>query len=134
VTVAALTAALTAAASGAGGEAGKSAWTTLVSASRRILGRTAPASTALAIVEDATDDPDTLALAATEAAEYLLAEARDNPDLATLLHAWYAEHAPPGQASLSQGSSSTANVVSGTARVTNLIQARDVSGDITFGT
>ena len=133
VTVAALTAALTAAAGGAGGEAGKSAWTTLASATRRIIGRTAPASTALEVVEDATDDPDTLAVAAAEAAEYLLAEARDNSDLATLLHAWYAEHAPPGQASVPQGSSSTTNVVSGTAHVTNLIQARDVRGDITFG-
>ncbi|MDQ1304792.1 MAG: hypothetical protein QG671_620 [Actinomycetota bacterium] len=132
VTVAALTAVLTAAAGGAGGEAGKSAWTTLTSATRRILGRAAPASTALDVVEDATDDPVTLSSAAAEAAGYLLAGARDNPDLATLLHAWYAEHTPPGQATVAQGSSSTTNVVSGTAHVTNLIQARDVSGDITF--
>jgi len=132
VTVAALTAALTAAAGSAGGEAGKSAWTTLTSTTRRILGRSAPATTALDVVEDATDDPATLTSAATAAAEYLLAEARNNPDLATLLHAWYAEHAPPVQATVAQGSSSTTNVVSGTAHVTNLVQARDVSGDITF--
>lgn len=133
VTVAALTAVLTAAAGGAGGEAGKSAWTTLVSTTRRIVGRGSPASTALDTVEDAIDDPDTLAVAATDAAEHLLAEARSNPDLAALLHAWYAEHASPGHSAVSQGSSSTTNVVSGTAHVTNLIQARDVSGDITFG-
>ncbi len=103
----------------AAGEAGKGAWSGLLALARRAFKRSHSAQNAL---EQAATGDHT---AAAQTAEHLIAQARLDPAVAEALRAWMTEtleHA--GQVT---------NTISGEARIHgNVVQARDISGPITF--
>ncbi|MBT0772294.1 hypothetical protein KIH74_25335 [Kineosporia sp. J2-2] len=123
LTASALTTTLTAVLGSAAGEAGKSAWATLTDATRRLLGREAPAAQAL---EAAGDEP--LPRTIDLAVGTVLQAAADHPDFAAELLRWHESTTQDVRIATSGGVN---NSVSGDARVDRLIQAHTV-GDITF--
>jgi hypothetical protein len=124
ITTTALAATITTLLNGAAAEAGKSAWATLSTAARRLLGGSS--AEALDQVDQATD-PSTVATAAVPAAELLISLAQRDAAFAEELSAWHAN-----AVTIIRDESTTNNVSDG-AQVKNLIQARDIHGPITFG-
>ena len=103
----------------AAGEAGKGAWSGLLALARRAFKRSHPAQNALE--QAATGDH----AAAARTAEHLVAQAQLDPAIAEALRAWMAETI--------EQSGQVTNTVSGEARIRgNVVQARDISGPITF--
>lgn len=111
-----LTGTLTTLLGSAAGEAGKQAWQALTSGVRQLLAKDSPAVQQL---EHADPQPDQLAASITDAAG-------DNPEFGEWLNRWHAE-----TITIVSGQDAVANTVSGHA--TNVVQARDIHGPVTFG-
>jgi hypothetical protein len=126
LSVPALVAVITAVFAGTAGEAGANAWNSLVSLVRRTFG---PGSEEdLEDLEDLVEDvPD--ASSVETLARQLAARALTDNAFADALRSWAVSALP-----VSGGEGSVTNTVSGEARVDGgLVQARDISGPITFG-
>lgn len=116
----AITAAVTTAATSAGGEAGRAGWESLVALWRRAVRRGTDADIEPAALPHEDDRIRAFAAAVVE-------ECRSNPAFAYEVTTWARRH---GFATRQEGT--VTNTVSGTAHVDRLVQARDISGDITF--
>ncbi len=109
------------------GEAGKQTWAALARLVRRVFHRDAQPVTALEAVEERPED----GARTRTLAEVLVGEAERNPRFARQLREWCAEAEHAVSVS---GAHNVANVISGQAQVHGpVVQARDVSGPITFG-
>lgn len=105
-------------------EAGKQAWSSLTSLVRKVFGHDSEASTALVAIEQKPSDTTPVGMLAV----FLSERARTDPAFAEELRTWLA--AAPQTAR----TGNVTNSVSGSAQVTNLIQAGDIHGSITLGT
>lgn len=124
LTVSILTGTLTALLNSTAGEAGKEAWKTLTTSTSKLLGGKSTAeqtSTALDRVASTTETA-ALPVAATLAAEQMIAAAEQIPEYAEFLRAW---HLTAEQ--VITRTSSTTNIVTGNAQVKNLIQADNIT-------
>ncbi|GAA3620405.1 hypothetical protein GCM10022223_41640 [Kineosporia mesophila] len=122
LTVTALSGLLTTLLGSAAGEAGKSAWNSLTATTQRLLGREAPATTALEAA--AGGSPAAIEVAAGR----MVDAAAHDPEFARTLGQWHEKTTGDIQIA---GAGGVNNSVSGDAQVGRLIQAHTV-GDITF--
>ncbi|WP_053170733.1 hypothetical protein [Streptomyces sp. SBT349] len=106
------------AAGGAATEAGRVAWDSLMSLTRRVVGRGEP---------EAVDPAD--ATAVRELTERISTRAAADEGFADDLRGWAEEH----RAALTVTQTRVENVISGQAQVQNVIQTGTIQGDIRFG-
>lgn len=124
ITVTALAALITQLASGAAGEAGKAAFTSLVELVRRRFGREPVAVDAEAVAERPKSEGRGLVLA-----ESLDEAQAADPEFAGQLRDWIQDGR---RAADGAGSDNVHNEISGEVRG-SVVQARDITGNITFG-
>lgn len=124
ITTSALAAVLLKVLDGASGEAGRQVWTKFTDTVQRAFGRRSePAEATRELAANPGDEDRAEVLAGT-----LLAEAERDEELRAELGEWFAE------ARRVTGEGDVTNVIGGNAQIHgNAIQARDISGDITFG-
>jgi hypothetical protein len=131
LTASLLAAALTTLVTGTAGEAGKSAWATLASTTRRMLGAgdgTVAAVEELEGVIVADPVAEVMEAKAQAAAQRLIEAAAQEPAFGQALQSWLQQNQ-----TLLPGDSATTNTVSGSAQVGVLIQGRDFHGSIDVG-
>ncbi|WP_329569905.1 hypothetical protein [Kitasatospora sp. NBC_01266] len=120
-----ITEAITAAAGAAGTAVGRQAWDSLQTLVRRLR---RPGEPAAEVAEpDPSDGPGVRELIGT-----VLEHHEDDPDFAADLAAWTRTHAAALNVTVTYDHSSVRNTVSGNARVTKMVQGRDISGAINF--
>jgi hypothetical protein len=126
----AIGAAVVAAANSAGGEAGRQAWSSLVAAVRRALGRRDATPAEESVVEAVRAPGEPAEAAAVSLRDLVLAWAREDPDFLAELADWQREHA----AVLEARDDNVTNTIGGNTTVHGpVIQARDIHGGIDFG-
>ncbi|MBC6457561.1 hypothetical protein [Actinomadura sp. HBU206391] len=119
ITASALVAVLVKVLDGASGEAGRQTWTALTGLVRQTFGRRSETAETAGELER---NPGDRARVET-LAEALAAEARRDPEFADELRDWLADVERPAG-----GGDIITNNVGGSAKVGNVIQARDISG------
>ncbi|GAB2731057.1 hypothetical protein [Kitasatospora kifunensis] len=127
-----ITEAITAAAGAAGTAAGRQAWEALLTVARRARRRGAGES---AEIEPASVDPGSEPQV-RELIATLVEDREDDPTLADDLTAWARRHAAALNVTVtydnSTDNSTVTNVIKDNARVTKVIQGRDISGTFNF--
>ncbi|MGN9786932.1 hypothetical protein ACTMTF_36300 [Nonomuraea sp. ZG12] len=120
-----VTAAITSIITGATGEAGKGAWTSLIAMVKKTFGKKGGQEAALELVGAVKmEERDVI-----ELSEILVERAGQDPEFARELSAWLKDIEGPAK------TDGPTNVVAGSARITGpVIQGRDFSGPISFGT
>jgi hypothetical protein len=124
-TLALVTAAITSIITGATGEAGKGAWASLVAMVKKTFGKKGEQEAPLELVGAVkTEERDVI-----ELSEILVERAGQDSEFASELSAWLKDVKDLARAD------GPTNVVAGSARITGpVIQGRDFSGPISFGT
>ncbi|MFC4118301.1 hypothetical protein [Nonomuraea zeae] len=120
-----VSAAITSLVTGATGEVGKGAWTSLVAMVKKTLGKNGEEQPTLELVEAVrTEKRDVI-----ELSEVLVEQAGQDAEFASDLRAWLED------VKVLAKSDGPTNIVAGSARITGpVIQGRDFSGPISFGT
>src|SRR4051794_38261747 len=107
---------------GTAGSAGEELWKSLSALVRRVFGRRSTSVEAVKRLGERPGDPDSI----KALAEALVADAARDPQAAVQLRRWVAN----AERTISQDETVT-NTVTGTVHG-NVLQARDIHGDITF--